>query len=82
MIAIPRAYRYNLGQFTVTFTFAFLPLAVCTVMTTLPFLIPLTTPLLLTVAIFLLLLVHVSLVLALAGVSVVFSAIFLPTFTL
>ena len=62
-----------------TFTVADLPLAVLTVMVTVPLRMPLTTPFLVTVAIFLLLLLQVSVVLAAAGVREGFRVIVLPS---
>ena len=57
--AMPRRRVVARNHFTVTFTFAVLPLELFTVMVTVPFLTPFTLPLLSTVAIFLLLLFQV-----------------------
>ena len=65
--------------FTVILQVAFLPLAVLTVMVAVPFFRAFTTPLLVIVAIFLLLLVQVSLAVALEGLTVALSVSVVPT---
>ena len=72
---------FGVCYFTVTFTFAVMPLGVVTVMVVLPLFLPFTTPVSLTLATLGLLLLKVKVVLKPAGSVMTFSFSFSPFFT-